>query len=305
MRNYYREVRFRDKNHNIVELEIRIEDGRLSIMGTVGDYSGQVAEHIVPKNEAQERLLEIWKQWHNNDLHPGTERQEKAIEKWKKENGIKYATFKDACTYLKRIGLYEDNGYVYGSKWLKRELPKDIIETIEKIADDIEHEDRFENIVKAMETVDKIVESIETENDKTLTERFKNDEELYSFIKGTNLFDEEQIPIVMLFCHELGLYEEDLEHIFFEENNIVEVAGTTYLAGTDQEMEDYYTEYLESYLDEHVYSSIPEQYRKYFDKEEWIENAKSDGCRADALASYDGKELYFSWKGVDYYAYRQ
>jgi len=48
-------------------------------------------------------------------------KQDEAVRSWLEE-GWEY-DFEAACEKLKEAGLYEDRGYVYGSKWLYEALP--------------------------------------------------------------------------------------------------------------------------------------------------------------------------------------
>lgn len=73
-------------------------------------------------------IYQMWKKYHLNDMHPGTEAQEEALEKagytgWANN-------YYECCDYLKSIGLYEDNGYKFGTGWLKREIPQEDLEII-------------------------------------------------------------------------------------------------------------------------------------------------------------------------------
>ena len=78
----------------------------------------------------------------------------------------------------------------------------------------------------------------------------------------------------------------------------LEIMGNEYLFGTDDEMDELYDDYLDSYIDDCL--GIPKDIRLYFDDERWKEDAKHGGDRPSALASYDGNELSHG----DYYFYR-
>lgn len=65
-----------------------------------------------------------------NDMHPGTEKQESALEqagltRWANE-------YDKCCKYLESIGLLYDNGYKFGTKWLKRDIPYDTQESMRR-----------------------------------------------------------------------------------------------------------------------------------------------------------------------------
>lgn len=77
-------------------------------------------------------IRHIWRNWHLNDLTPGTERQMAALREAKLDGRL--GSYEQQCDYLKSIGLYEDEldgkPYVYGSGWVTRELPTDIYERV-------------------------------------------------------------------------------------------------------------------------------------------------------------------------------
>ena len=68
----------------------------------------------------------------------------------------------------------------------------------------------------------------------------------------------------------------------------VKVGGQYLLVLTDSEADDAEDEYLDGYLEEFVYSQIPDNLRNYFDDEAW--KSDNSGCRGENLAHYDGQE---------------
>jgi len=68
------------------------------------------------------KVYEWWKKWHLNDMHAGTEKQEQALE----DAGVR-GDYTKECDYLESIGLLVDNGYKFGTAWLKREIPAEIL----------------------------------------------------------------------------------------------------------------------------------------------------------------------------------
>jgi len=70
---------------------------------------------------------------------------------------------------------------------------------------------------------------------------------------------------------------------------VFKVGREEYLVCTDDEADQRWDEYMDSYIDECVLGEIPEQYRGYFDEERFKADAEHDG-RGQALASYDGDE---------------
>lgn len=114
------------------------EDGRFSAQGEIWNSSktdiiqgGQCVDSVrkfFPLNQKARRIEAIWKRWHLNDMKAGTPEQEDAIKAWKAQ-GNKY-DYTKAVEHLKSIGLYEVNGYKYGTAWLKEELPQAIIDEV-------------------------------------------------------------------------------------------------------------------------------------------------------------------------------
>lgn len=62
-----------------------------------------------------------------------------------------------------------------------------------------------------------------------------------------------------------------------------------YLVVTDGEADTLWDEDLENYLDECILPEVPELSQRYFDREAWKKDARSDG-RAHSLDRYDGDE---------------
>lgn len=77
-------------------------------------------------------LREVWRRWHLNGMNAGSPAQEAALRaKFPKDSG----SYELHVAYLKEIGIYNDpalDGYSYGSKWLREELPQEVLDTITK-----------------------------------------------------------------------------------------------------------------------------------------------------------------------------
>ena len=58
------------------------------------------------------------------------------------------------------------------------------------------------------------------------------------------------------------------------------------------------------YIDDCVLTEIPDCYHKYFDTNQFIDDAERDG-RGHSLNGWDGSELDYTLNGTTYYAYRQ
>ena len=132
-------VRRGNRNYNavaVVEVELTEEkvftaSASLKWAGKWFGMAGQCLDDLKKyiHNETYNTIYMMWKKHHLNDMHAGTEAQEKALE----EAGYtSWANnYYECCDYLKSIGLYEDNGYKFGTGWLKREIPQEDLQIIE------------------------------------------------------------------------------------------------------------------------------------------------------------------------------
>lgn len=123
-----------------IEVELIKEEGglNLSMSGTLKDSWGQnydelYEQYVVENSEFTKkdklaRLIEIWKQYHLNELTPGTPKQMELL----KDKDLGYT---EAVDYLKAFDLNIDNGYAYGSAWLRTEIPQDIVDEVVTIVE--------------------------------------------------------------------------------------------------------------------------------------------------------------------------
>lgn len=89
---------------------------------------GQIHDEV--KEIIPTRLYEIWKRWHLNDMRAGTFVQEEILRQ-AKASGVEFDNFYiDACEYLQRFDALVDDGYKYGTAWLKEELPQEVIDYV-------------------------------------------------------------------------------------------------------------------------------------------------------------------------------
>lgn len=129
----------------------------LSICGEIWDRhhtdflcGGQCLDEIAKYHEQLDdvdtfdMLYSLWKEWHLNGLHAGTSEQEAAVREWEAD-GNTY-DYNAVCDMLKEKGLYEVNytgisvgkrydnePYRYGSAWLVREIPGNVLIQIEHL----------------------------------------------------------------------------------------------------------------------------------------------------------------------------
>lgn len=141
------------KQQGLGSLFCRIEfkNGKLSITGVEGPKRdgnafgscGQIimsdwniTEYAPGWNpELVSEFRNIWDRWHLNDMRAGTPAQGE----WLRQNPVvfKYpdSYYIKASEALSAVGLNPDNGYKYGSKLLKEEVPKTVIDFLESLPD--------------------------------------------------------------------------------------------------------------------------------------------------------------------------
>ena len=139
----------RKVNRVTVDIELRETDNG-PVFSASGDIwnarhtdivqGGQCLDSIaeIPAIRANRRfkaVLRLWRAHHLNDMHAGTEAQENALAAYKAENGLDRLDYDGECEVLKGMGLYEDNGYRYGSKWLYRPIPESDLAEIKALID--------------------------------------------------------------------------------------------------------------------------------------------------------------------------
>ena len=132
--------------------EIVYKDGKLSIHGVIGPMPsgncigscGQIQDELKAidsyargwNNHMTNKLRMIWDEWHLNHIKAGTPVQENYL----KQHGLRGKVYSEKCEALKSVGLYEvtlEDGtlYEYGTKWLTREVPQDVLEWLYMLPD--------------------------------------------------------------------------------------------------------------------------------------------------------------------------
>ena len=95
---------------------------------------GQCLDHpLFRKNTLAKRIVNIWKDYHLNDMTPGTPAQMKCLKDHKAEIIEEDGWYTKECNLLEKYNLLVDNGYKYGTGWLLREIPTDVKQEIEDI----------------------------------------------------------------------------------------------------------------------------------------------------------------------------
>lgn len=119
--------------------KIMITGGNLSITGVEGpepggDCLGACGQIIIHEwsfssyengwdADTVRYFRKVWSRWHLNNMQAGTPKQQAFL----RENGI-YGDYTKAGRALETAGLYVDNGYRYGTSWLKEELPPHVVQ---------------------------------------------------------------------------------------------------------------------------------------------------------------------------------
>lgn len=106
-------------------------------LDTIAKYRNQLNN-----TELFDTLYSLWKKYHLNGMHAGTQEQERAVKEWEKA-GNRY-DYTAACEMLKAKGLYEVNftgltvgrrfenePYKYGHGWVIQEIPSDVLIKVE------------------------------------------------------------------------------------------------------------------------------------------------------------------------------
>lgn len=144
---------------NRVEIEWRLTQGQygpcLAASGHVWNGSGtdiieggQMVDRIAERvaDPRVQRLAEIWRAYHLNELTAGTPEQERAAAEYREGKLYPDTDYTHICEYLKTIGLYEvpadglqalgglpddvtngTRGYRYGERWLYSPIPAEIV----------------------------------------------------------------------------------------------------------------------------------------------------------------------------------
>jgi len=142
-----------------VYCKIEYRGGKLSISGVEGPLPsgnciggcGQIDMHLRPShfrtyargwNTAKVlKFLEIWDQWHLNDLRAGTPRQMEALRSHWKANPNEARGYDKSREYLESIGLLLDvhpvkgDPHKFGSAWLTEPVPDEALEFLKSLPD--------------------------------------------------------------------------------------------------------------------------------------------------------------------------
>jgi hypothetical protein len=132
---------------------------------------------------------------------------------------------------------------------------------------------------------------------------YTDDGQLIDIIADARECSQDEAERVAALVKMFDLSINDLSDVEISDSRAT-VQGIDYHFGTDEEMDIVHEEYLQNYLDECVLSEIKDDnLKRYFDSEQWIEDAKQDG-RAHSLNNWDGSEEEAKVNNTFYFAYR-
>lgn len=129
---------YKNRRRVFIDMELKHNDKNLpclSISGSVrGHMCGQCLDSIKAARKREgfnyflfSMLYDLWKEYHLNDLHAGTQKQEEFL---KNTKDIHHYDYNICCELLKENNLLFDNGYKYGTSWLYRNIPNEALARI-------------------------------------------------------------------------------------------------------------------------------------------------------------------------------
>jgi hypothetical protein len=122
-----------------VSISATIFEGRVCDRNYVS--AGQCYDSINPSEfkdaDDLQAILDVWREWHLNDMLAGDKTQMLALEKFYEQNPQVKRDYDHSVSFLKSAELHEHDAYKYGSAWLGKPVPQKIINFIkDKIAGD-------------------------------------------------------------------------------------------------------------------------------------------------------------------------
>jgi hypothetical protein len=340
-----RSIIFKDADSNKVTFDatIKTDNNNNLVFSASGDYcssSGQCFDDVKPKTDAQRELINLWREYHLNDMNAGTKRQTAIV----KGKGYDYdQCLQSLCNIDRHTGKETFLNY------------KAIIKDIEKFKDEITSIDNWYKKASVSASDIETGKYYETKRAEYVTELFlieeqlnktlvydvdpRDENKLYKYgsawlvnelpedfednlnelmdaieaeeeeekerpvtIDDISLFEDFSEPETALaIALMLNLCVNEIEDIEEGSNYRWTVQGVDYLAGNDAEMDEVWNEYLENYIDECL--EIPKEMGRYFDREAWKSDARMDG-RGHSLNSYDGGEEEIKVNETYYYMYK-
>lgn len=133
------------KKINLAEVEVSFDGIKFSASGSVwnskqtdiisgGQNLDEMYKHL-KRNKTFLIIYSLWKQYHLNDLTPGTPKQMAFLSTIQRPNNAEFYTWE--CEQLEKVDLLIDDldgkPYKYGTKWLTSDIPAYAKEDINKL----------------------------------------------------------------------------------------------------------------------------------------------------------------------------
>jgi hypothetical protein len=133
------------KKINLAEVEVEFDGTRFSASGSVwnskqtdiisgGQNLDEMYQHL-KDNKTFLMIYSLWKQYHRNDMKPGTPKQMAFLSTIKRPSNAEFYTWE--CEQLEKVNLLIDDldgkPYKYGTAWLTSEIPSYAKEDINKL----------------------------------------------------------------------------------------------------------------------------------------------------------------------------
>ena len=133
------------KKINLAEVEVKFDGTRFSASGSVwnskqtdiisgGQNLDDMYQHL-KNNKTFLMIYSLWKQYHLNDMTPGTPKQMAFLSTIKRPCNAEFYTWE--CDQLEKVNLLIDDidgkPYKYGTAWLTSEIPSYAKEDINKL----------------------------------------------------------------------------------------------------------------------------------------------------------------------------
>ena len=127
-------IEVRKRTFKDYETQQEVIGYEFSACGSGLGYGGQCLDHF--KEEAEKymidesrrelfnRVFAIWNEYHLNCMIAGTKKQMECLE------GCDSHDYTDRCKYLEEHDLLVDNGYKYGTSWLGKQIPREIMDEV-------------------------------------------------------------------------------------------------------------------------------------------------------------------------------
>ena len=256
-------VRFVDAKDNRCNVHVTNKDGYFSFTGECNGSFGQCQDSIMPATRAQKELLHLWQTYHLNNLHAGTEWQDE----WFKMNGYdrRQCTWKNGECYVRHndelVLVPRDNGYVYGTQWLTRNVPEDLTDTLTRIISTInqEYEDSLSIIFNGENIVD---------------------------IHSKDMYPDDEALAISKIC-EIPI--EDAMDIDTSDNEF-SYQGIDYYIGTNEELMAKAKDYLsEDYIGKEWWKEAVKSDKTEDSLSDWLDEVLNNDGWETILGSYSGK----------------